>query len=278
MNWIVAKKNISGNIVKLDIKASEIAFVREPGHHVIVRITRESEPLPMVIARVNRDRGLITLFVHKIGSVHRQLANMSVGEELYNISGPYGVPVNAEKTGTVLCAAGGVGIAPLCPVTEAMKKAGNRVISVIGARTADYLILDEEIRRFSDELIIMTDDGSLGEKGMVTDGMQKIFIRERINHVITYGPARMIKHSTILTRKYSIPLVATLYSMKVDNNGINGIYRVSVCGESKYICVDGIDFNAYYPDFDTMISRMGTRFHDEYSGNQLYMEPQLAIV
>jgi ferredoxin/flavodoxin---NADP+ reductase len=270
MNWIVAKKNLSENIVKLEIKASEIAQARKPGHHVIIKIDKEGEPFPMVISRVDLTKGTITLFVHKIGVVHQKLANLVVGDELYEVSGPYGYSVPIERVGTVLCAAGGVGIAPLFPVVDALKKDGNKVITVLAARSCNKLILENEMRQISDEVIILTDDGSCGKKGLVTDGMQEVFNREKVDQVITFGSARMIKFSTILTRMFNIPLNATLYSMKVDRIGINGIYRVSVCGNSKYICVDGIDFNAFYPDFDTMIIRMENRLNKEYVGNQNY--------
>lgn len=270
MNWIVAKKILSENIVKLEIKASEIAIARKPGHHVIIKIDSDGEPFPMVISRVDTDKGTITLYVHKIGVIHQKLANLVVGDELFEVSGPYGYSVPIKKVGTVVCAAGGVGIAPLFPVVDAMKKAGNKVITILAARSCNKLILEDEIRLISDEVIIMTDDGSCGRKGLVTEGMKEVFNREKVDQVITFGSARMIKHSTILTRMYNIPLVATLYSMKVESVGINGIYRVSVCGGSKYICVDGIDFNAFYPDFDTMILRMESRLSKESVGNQNY--------
>jgi NAD(P)H-flavin reductase len=270
MNWIVAKKNLSENIVKLEIQASEIALARKPGHHVIVKIDKDSEPFPMVISHVNTNKGTITLFVHKIGMIHQKLAALVVGDELFDVSGPYGYSIKIDKFGTVVCAAGGVGIAPLFPVVEALKEAGNKVITVLAARSADFLILEDEIRRISDEVIIMTEDGSCGKTGLVTDGMQSVFNRDRIVQVVTFGSARMIKYTTLLTHMYNIPLTATLYSMKVDSVGINGIYRVSVCGNSKYICVDGIDFNAFYPDFDTMIKRMESRLSKESAGNQNY--------
>ena len=275
MNWIVAKKNLSEDIVKLEIKASEIALARKPGHHVIIKTDKEGEPFPMVISRVDTTKGTITLFVHKIGIIQQQLANMAVGDEIYEVSGPYGYSVPIERVGTVLCAAGGVGIAPLFPIVDALKGAGNKVITVLAARSCNKLILEDEIRRISDEVIIKTDDGSCGKKGLVTDGMQEVFNSEKVDQVITFGSARMIKHSTILTRMYNIPLIATLYSMKVGGIGLNGIYRVSVCGSSKYICVDGIDFNAFYPDFDTMIIRMDKRLNNEFVGNQNYSLHQL---
>jgi len=275
MYWIVAKKNLSENIVKLEIKASDIAIARKPGNHAIVKIDKDGEPLPLVISSVNIEKGTITFFVHKIGVIHQKLANLAVGDELYDILGPFGETVPIRFAGTVVCAAGGVGIAPLYPIVVAMKEAGNKVITVIAARTKEYIILENEIRHISDEVIILTDDGSCGKTGLVTEGMQEVFRREKVDQVITFGSARMIKYSTILTRMYNIPLFAVLYSMKVDNHGINGIYKVTICGQSKYICVDGIYFNAFYPDFDTMIKRMEGRLKEEYVGNQNYLLHQL---
>jgi NAD(P)H-flavin reductase len=275
MNWIVAKKNLSENIVKLEINAPDIAVATKPGHHVIVKIDNEGEPFPMVISRVDKVKGTISLFVHKIGMIHQKLSNLVVGDEIFEVSGPFGYSVPISKVGTVLCAAGGVGIAPLFPIINALKEAGNKVITVLAARSCNSLILENEIRHISDEVIIMTDDGSCGKEGLITDGMNEVFLREKVDQVITFGSARVIKHTTMLTRTFNISLIATLYSMKVDSSGINGIYRVSVCGNSKYICVDGIDFNAFYPDFDTMISRMDNRLNKEYVGNQNYLLHQL---
>jgi len=230
----------------------------------------------MVISRANKSRGTITLFVHTLGVLQQKLAGMAVGDELMELSGPYGNSINAAKVGTVVCAAGGVGIAPLFPIVEAMKEAGNKVIVVLGARSSDYLILEDEMRRIADELIVMTDDGSRGREGMVTEGMHEIFSREKVDLVVTYGPVKMIKHSSTLTHMFNIPIIATLYSMNVDGKGNNGIYRISVCAKSNYVSVDGIDFNAYYPNFDTMIKRMEGRLKDDYAGNQSYAKLQFA--
>jgi NAD(P)H-flavin reductase len=276
MNWIVARKKLSENLIKIDISAPEIALASKPGNHVVIKIQNDSELFPMVISKVNKQRGIISLYVHTLGALQQKLGSMAVGDELFGLSGPCGNSIMSEKVGTVVCAAGGVGIAPLYPIVAAMKEAGNKVVVILGARSAEYLILEEEMRRIADEIIVMTDDGSRGREGMVTEGMHEIFSREKVDLVVTYGPVKMIKHSSTITHMFNIPIIATLYSMNVDGRGNNGIYRVSVCGKSNYVSVDGIDFNAYYPNFDTMIKRMEGRLNDDYAGNQSYSKLQFA--
>lgn len=275
MNKIIAKKRLSMNVVRLDIKAPEIVALWKPGQHVSIQIDREAEVIPLVISKVNELTGILSLFIHTAGTSHLRLANMTIGDDLFEVSGPLGTPVDIKNYGTVVCAAGGVGIVPLYPIVDAMKSAGNKVIVILGARTAGFLLLEEEMSRVADEIILMTDDGSLGREGMVTDAMKELFKREKVDRVVTSGPVKMIRHSSALTHMFNIPLIATLYSMNVIGEGNHGIYRVSVCPHSKYICVDGVDFNAFYPNFDTMVMRMGQRLNDEYEGNQSYSKQQL---
>jgi NAD(P)H-flavin reductase len=270
MNLIIAKKKLSENVVKIDIKASEIAYAYKPGHHVFIKMYKESKPLPVVISKADDRIGTISLFVHSIGIAQQKLAAMVVGDVLFDVSGPFGHSVEIQRFGTVVCAAGGVGIVPLYPIVEAMKAAGNKVIVILGASSDQYILLKDEMRLLADELIIMTDDGSLGREGMVTEAMKQLFYREKVDKVITSGPIKMIKNSSALTLMFNIPIVANLYSIDTDGNGDTGIYRVSVLPNSKYICVDGIDFNAFYPDFETMNKRMEQRLTNEYDGNQSY--------
>jgi len=275
MNQIIAKKKLSENIVKIDIKAAEIMLACKPGHHVFIKMFKESKPLPVVISKVNQHEGVVSLFIHTIGVAQRKLAAMSIGDILFDVSGPSGHSVEIKRYGTVVCAAGGVGIVPLYPIVDAMKAAGNKVIVVLGASSGQYILLKDEMQLLADELIIMTDDGSLGREGMVTDALKQLFYREKVDRVVTSGPIKMIKNSSALTHMFNIPIVATLYSINTDGNSDTGIYRVSVLPNSKYICVDGIDFNAFYPDFETMNNRMGQRLINDYSGNQSYPNHQL---
>ena len=271
MNWIVAKRNVSDKITKLEIKAPEIAFKWKPGCHVYVKIEKHSERIPLIVLKANVLAGTVTVFILKKGVGFLKLANLVVGDEIESIEGPFGEPVTIKKVGTVICAAGGVGISPLFPIVNAMKAAGNKVITIIGARTKEFLFLSDELKNISDELIILTDDGSMGSKGLVPKGIMDVLKREHIDQVITFGSAQMIKHSTLITCRFNTPLIATLYSMRIDGIGINAAYRVAVCGGSRYICVNGDDFNAYYTDFDEMIERMENRLKEEYIGNQNYI-------
>jgi len=275
MNWIIAKKKHSENVIKVEIKAPEIVSVTKPGQFVTIKIYQESEPIPLVISEVNQNNGTISLFLDTFGLSHQKLIGLTVGDELFEVLGPLGVPVEIKKYGTVVCAAGGIGIIPMYSVARAIKSAGNKVIVVLGASSADHLFLEEDMARIADELIIMTEDGSFGRKGMVTDVMRELLIRDTIDLVITSGPVKMIKQSSALTHMYTIPIVATLYSLNSKGDGIGDIYRVSVCPGSKYICVDGIDFNAFYPDFETMLTRMEKRFSDHQSFYQSSMKMQL---
>jgi ferredoxin--NADP+ reductase len=195
--------------------------------------------------------------VQKVGVTSFKVANLNVGDEITDISGPLGQATEIEKVGTVLCAGGGVGIAPLFPIVESMKKAGNRVITVLAARSKDLIILEKEIRAFSDEVMIMTDDGSYGSKGLVTQGMEEIIKREKIDQAITIGPAVMMKYTSLLTKKYNIRTYASLNSIMVDGTGMCGACRVSVGGETKFVCVDGPEFDAHQVDFDELLLRLG---------------------
>jgi ferredoxin--NADP+ reductase len=170
--------------------------------------------------------------------------------------GPLGKATHIENFGTVICAGGGVGVAPMLPIMEAMKNAGNRVISVIAARTKELVILEEMVREHSDEVIIMTDDGSYGEKGLVTDGVEKVIQRENVNLCITIGPAIMMKFVSKLTKKYEVPTVASLNTIMVDGTGMCGACRVTVGGETKFVCIDGPEFDAHKVDFDEMLMRL----------------------
>jgi ferredoxin/flavodoxin---NADP+ reductase len=192
-----------------------------------------------------------------VGVTSSKLLDLNVGEEVTDVVGPLGHPTHIEKAGTVLCAGGGVGIAPLLPIVEEMHKAGNRVLTVLAARSKDLLILEKEVSPVSDEVIIMTDDGSYGRKGLVTEGMEEFIQREKIDLSIVIGPAIMMKYASLLTNKYNIPTIASLNTIMVDGTGMCGACRLSVGGETKFVCMDGPEFNAHKVDFDELIIRLG---------------------
>jgi ferredoxin--NADP+ reductase len=256
MNKIIDKKYFSPQVVKLEIEAPLIAKARRAGHFVIVKTGEKGERIPLTIAQADVERGTITLVIQNVGKSTAKLCALNVGDEMTDLVGPLGQATHIEKVGTVVCAGGGVGVAPLLPIVEAMKKAGNRVISVIAARTKDLIILEEEIKKYSDEVIVMTDDGSYGQQGLVTNGIEAIIQREKVDFCVTIGPAVMMKFVALLTKKYDIPTVASLNTIMVDGTGMCGACRISVDGKTKFVCVDGPEFDAHQVDFDEMIMRL----------------------
>ncbi len=263
MNKIVGKEYFSDQVVKLVIEAPYIAKSRKAGHFVIVRLSDKGERIPLTIAAADVDKGTITIIVQKVGVSSIKLYNLEVNDSITDVVGPLGNPTHIEKVGTVLAAGGGVGVAPLLPIVEAMKAAGNKVISVLAARQKELIILEEQIRQHSDEVVIMTDDGSYGKKGLVTHGMEEVIKREKVHQVVTVGPAIMMKFVAILTKKYKIPTLASLNTIMVDGTGMCGACRVSVGGRTKFVCVDGPEFDAHEVDFDEMLLRLNAYRKEE---------------
>lgn len=256
MNRVIEKEYFSDAVVKLVVDAPRIAKSRKAGHFVIVRVGQKGERIPLTIAGADIEKGTITLIVQKVGVTSIKLCNLEEGEFITDVVGPLGEPTHIEKVGTVLACGGGVGVAPLLPIVEALKKAGNKVITVLAARTKELIILEEQMRMHSDEVVIMTDDGSYGKKGLVTNGMEEVIKREKVDLSVTVGPAIMMKFCTILTKKYDIPTVASLNTLMVDGTGMCGACRVTVGGKTKFVCVDGPEFDAYEVDFDEMLLRL----------------------
>ncbi|WP_418233136.1 bifunctional dihydroorotate dehydrogenase B NAD binding subunit/NADPH-dependent glutamate synthase [Butyricimonas virosa] len=257
MNKILSKTYFSEKVVKLEVEAPLIAKARKPGNFVIVRVGEKGERMPLTIADANLERGSITLVVQVMGVSSRKLCALEVGDYITDLVGPLGKPTHIEKVGTVLACGGGVGVAPLLPIVRAFKGAGNRVVSVIAGRNKDLVILEDEIRASSDEVIIMTDDGSYGKKGLITEGMEEVIKREKVDLAVTIGPAIMMKFCEKLTRKYDIPTVASLNALMVDGTGMCGACRVTVGGKTRFTCVDGPEFDAHLIDFDEILSRLG---------------------
>jgi ferredoxin--NADP+ reductase len=258
MNKVVGKEYFSEKVVKFEIEAPLIARSRKAGHFVIVRLGEGGERIPLTIAGSDLQRGTITLVIQNVGSSSAKICNLEVGEYFTNVVGPLGRATHIENVGTVVCAGGGVGVAPLFPIVEAFKAAGNRVIVVLAARTKDLIILEEQMRANSDELIIMTDDGSSGKQGLVTNGVEEIILREKVDLCVTIGPAVMMKFVSKLTQKYDVPTVASLNTIMVDGTGMCGACRVTVGGKTKFVCVDGPEFDAHQVDFDEMLMRLSS--------------------
>ncbi|MBP3534957.1 MAG: sulfide/dihydroorotate dehydrogenase-like FAD/NAD-binding protein [Muribaculaceae bacterium] len=253
---IVSKAQFSANVVKLEVEAPRIAASRRPGHFVIVIDSAGGERIPLTIADADTARGTITLVVQAIGDSTRRICAMEPGMELHDVVGPLGRATNIRQGGTVVCCGGGVGVAPLLPIIKAMKQAGCRVISVLAARTKELIILEEQVREHSDEVIIMTDDGSYGRQGLVTDGVESVINREKVDEVVAIGPAVMMKFVAKLTKQYGVPTVASLNTIMVDGTGMCGACRVTVGGKTRFVCIDGPEFDAHQVDFDEMIMRL----------------------
>ncbi len=272
MNKIVEKEQLNNNVVKLVIDAPRIAHKRKAGHFVIVKIDKKGERIPLTIADADTEKGTITLVIQKVGLTSHKLCLMNEGDTLSDVVGPLGHATETENAGTVLCAGGGVGIAPLLPIARAFKEAGNRVVSVLAARNKDLLILEDEMKECSDQLVIMTDDGSYGSQGLVTHGMEQILDAEKVDLAVTIGPAIMMKFASLTTKKFNVPTIASLNTIMVDGTGMCGACRVSVDGETKFVCVDGPEFDAHKIDFDEMIMRLGAYEDQEREDYEKFLE------
>lgn len=253
---IVEKEYFSDKVVKLVVEAPEIARARRAGHFVIVRCGEEGERIPLTIADSDVNRGTITLVVQAVGYSTNKICALEVGDEFTDLVGPLGRATHIEKFGTVVCCGGGVGVAPLLPIIKAMKEAGNKVITVLAARTRELVILEDQVAPYSDEVIVMTDDGSYGRKGLVTAGVEEVIQREHVDMVVTIGPAIMMKFVSLLTKKYEVPTVCSLNTIMVDGTGMCGACRVTVDGKTRFVCIDGPEFNAHHVDFDEMMMRL----------------------
>lgn len=256
MYKILKKESFSERVFKLVIEAPRIAKARRPGHFVIVRVGEKGERIPLTIAQADVKAGTITLVVQAVGKSSKKLCALQEGDSITDVVGPLGKETDIKKVGTVLCAGGGVGVAPLLPIVEGFHKAGNRVIVVLAARTKDLIILEEQMRAVSDEVIIMTDDGSYGNKGLVTEGVEMVIKCEKVDECVTIGPAIMMKFVAEVTRKYNIPTIASLNTIMVDGTGMCGACRVTVGGKTRFVCVDGPEFDAHQVDFNEMLSRL----------------------
>lgn len=259
MHEILFKERLGPDITLYTFHAPDVAAYRQPGQFVLMRISEDGERIPITIADVDREKGTITLIVQSVGKTTLELAQKEVGDSVPDIAGPLGTPTHIEKVGHVLCVGGGIGTAPLYPVAKAMKEAGNRVTSILGARSADLLILEDRMREVSDSIVITTDDGTKGKKGLVTNAIQELVDSgEKFDQCIAMGPPIMMKFVCLLTKKLGIPTIVSLNPIMVDGTGMCGGCRVTVGGEIKFACVDGPEFDGHQVDFDEMMARLNT--------------------
>ena len=258
MNKIISKRQFSERVFCFDIEAPLIAQSRKAGNFVIVRVDKNGERMPLTIADADIEKGTIKLVVQQVGLSSTKLCNLNEGDEVADIVGPLGNPTHIENYGTVICAGGGVGVAPMLPIIRALKRAGNRVLSVLAGRNKDLIIMEDEVRASSDETVIMTDDGSYGEKGVVTVGIEKFIRQEHIDKAFAIGPPIMMKFCCLLTQQYGIPTDVSLNTIMVDGTGMCGACRLTIGGKTKFVCIDGPEFDGSLVDWDEMFKRMRT--------------------
>lgn len=257
MNKIISKEYFSEKVCKLIIEAPLIARSRKAGHFVIVRVGEKGERMPLTIAEADAEKGTITLVVQEVGLSSTRLCELKAGDYITDVVGPLGQATHIENFGTVVCAGGGVGVAPMLPIVQALKAAGNRVITVLAGRTKELIILEKEMRESSDEVIVMTDDGSYGKKGLVTQGVEEVILREKVDKCFCIGPAIMMKFVCQLTKKHEVPTDVSLNTIMVDGTGMCGACRITIGGKTKFVCVDGPEFDGHQVNFDEMLKRMG---------------------
>ncbi len=263
MYEILEKKILSETVKLMKIKAPLVAKKAQPGQFIILRIDEKGERIPLTIADFDRKNGTITIIFLEVGKTTKQLGKLNVGDSLENFVGPLGMPSEVKKYGTVVCVGGGVGIAPLYPIVKALKETGNYVISILGAKTENLLLLEKEISSFSDEFYIATDDGSKGQKGFVSDVLQQVINKHKVDMVMAIGPIIMMKVVSTLTKKYNIKTLVSLNPIMIDGTGMCGGCRVSVDGKTKFACVDGPEFDGHKVDYENLMLRNRRFIHAE---------------
>jgi ferredoxin--NADP+ reductase len=263
MYEIIEKKVLSDTVKLLKVKAPLVAQKAQPGQFIILRIDEKGERIPLTIADSDPKQGTVTIIFLEVGKTTKQLGRLNVGDSIENFAGPLGMPSEVKKYGTVVCVGGGVGIAPLYPIVKALKQAGNHVISILGAKTADLLLLEKEIKAYSDEFYIATDDGSKGNKGFVSDVLLQIIEKQPVDMVMAIGPIIMMKVVSNLTKKYHIKTLVSLNPIMVDGTGMCGGCRVSIDGKIKFACVDGPEFDGHKVDYENLMLRNRRFVHAE---------------
>ncbi len=262
---ILDKQQLSKGVFKMVLSGPKIAEKRKAGQFVVIRIHEQGERIPLTIADADPDKGTITIIFQMVGKTTRHLADLNVGDTILDLVGPLGKPTHVENFGTVACIGGGIGIAPLYPITQAMKAAGNHVISIIGARSKEVIILEDEMKAVSDEMVITTDDGSYGFKGFVSQALEEKYLLpgKKIDLAVAIGPVPMMRSVSEVTKKYNVHTVVSLNSIMVDATGMCGACRVSVGGKTQFVCVDGPEFDGHQVDFKGLMDRLCIYLGDE---------------
>lgn len=263
MFQILQKEPLATNTKLFDLEAPLIAKKCQPGQFVILRLSEQGERIPLTIADYNREKGTITIVVQEVGKTTYQLGKLDAGDKILDLIGPLGNPSEIENFGTVVCVGGGVGIAPIYPITRALRQKGNKIISIVGARTRELLFWESRMKEISNELIVTTDDGSYGRKGVVTEPLKEILEREKVNRVISIGPPIMMKFVTRTTQPFNVKTIVSLNPIMVDGTGMCGACRCSVGGKTKFACVDGPEFDAHEIDFELLMNRLRVYLDEE---------------
>jgi len=252
---ILHKEPLGTNLHLLEVEAPRIARKAKSGQFIILRLKEEAERIPLTIADYSREKGTLTIIFQEVGYSTRELAGCRAGDTILDLVGPLGLPSEIEKYGTVVCVGGGVGIAPVYPIARDLKKAGNRVLSIIGARNSSLLFWREKMAEVSDRLFIATDDGSEGRKGFVSDVLKEILDAEQVMRVWAIGPMIMMKVVAETTRPYGVPTIVSMNPIMVDGTGMCGACRVAVGQQTRFACVDGPEFDGHLVDFDLAMKR-----------------------
>jgi len=276
---IVSKQQLSKDVFTAEVEAALVARSRRPGQFVIICIDNErSERIPLTIADADPQRGTIRLIWQRVGKTTAELSELQVGDEIACVAGPLGRPTHIERFGTVVCVGGGIGAAPLLPIARALHAAENRIVSILGARTKELLILEAEFAAISEELIVTTDDGSYGRKGLVTEPLQELCQRDpKPDQVFAIGPAVMMKACCQVTRPFGIATQVSLNTIMVDGTGMCGGCRIEYDGQPKFVCVDGPEFDGHKVNFDLMIKRLQAYKDQERQAYQQYQEHRCRI-
>jgi ferredoxin--NADP+ reductase len=252
---ILAREDLADIVHLFKIEAPEVAKKARPGQFVIVKIDEKGERIPLTFADWDSQAGTVTIVFQEAGATTCRLARLKAGESIENFVGPLGVPTHIEQFGTVVCVAGGIGVAPISPIAHGLKQAGNKVISIMGARSKNLLFWEEKLRQSSSELIVVTDDGTFGRKGLVTEPLKELVSSQKVDLVIAIGPIPMMKFSALTTQPFGVKTIVSLNPLMVDGTGMCGCCRVSVGGATKFACVDGPDFDGHKVDWDLMTVR-----------------------
>jgi ferredoxin--NADP+ reductase len=264
MYKILEKKDLVPTIHLFKIRAPSVAKKAQAGQFVVIRIDEKGERIPLTFADWNDEEGSVVLVVQEAGATTSRLAQLQAGDSIADFIGPLGVPTHIDNYGTVICIAGGVGAAPIAPIARSLKKAGNRIISILGARSKALLFWEDRLKNLSDRLIVTTDDGTYGRKGVVTEPLKELLASgEKIGRVIAIGPAIMMKYCALTTQPFGVKTIVSLNPIMVDGTGMCGCCRVSVGGVTKFACVDGPDFDGHQVDWDLLFARQRTYLDEE---------------